>query len=354
MSTVVLCDDANAAVLAHLRAHFADRAVCTISDDVVAPLHARPLADAIHERQPRSALFTFPAGEASKTRETWARLTDAMIEQGFGRDSVVVAIGGGVTGDLAGFVAATYMRGIPVMHVPTSLVAMVDAAIGGKTAVDTPAGKNLVGAFHMPSAVLVDPAFLRTLPVAHVRDGLVEALKHGAIADERYFDWILARARVLAREGGPSDPDDARRLVRRSVEIKTQVVTEDPREEGRRAILNFGHTVAHAIERASGYGVSHGQAVARGMVVEARIGEALGVTTPGTTDRIEEAIRALDLPAIPRADARAILDAAATDKKNRAGGLRMTLIRRIGEIAAPTSGGWTHEVPRETVAAVLG
>ena len=353
MSTVVLCDDATEAVLAHLHERFPEHAVCAISDDVVAPLHARALTDAIAAERTRVELLTFPAGESSKSRESWARLTDTMIARGFGRDTVVVAIGGGVTGDLAGFVAATYMRGVPVVHVPTSLVAMVDAAIGGKTAVDVPAGKNLVGAFHMPSAVFVDPRFLRTLPLAHVREGLVEALKHGAIVDAAYFDWIHTRARALAREGGPEDAGDARHLVQRSVEIKTAVIEEDPREQGRRAILNFGHTVGHALEHASGYAVTHGQAVAHGMVAEARIGERLGITEPGTPARIEQAVRALGVPPLPTLDARAVLEAAATDKKNRAGALRMILLRTIGDVARAADGAWTHAVERERLGGIL-
>ena len=352
MNDVVLCDDATAALLAHLRAHFSGHAVCAISDDNVAALHARPLAQAIAAAHPRSSLLTFAAGEPSKTRETWARLTDAMIDAHFGRDTVVVAVGGGVTADLAGFVAATYMRGVPIVHVPTSLVAMVDAAIGGKTAIDVPAGKNLVGAFHAPSAVLVDPRFLRTLPVAHVREGLVEALKHGAIVDESYFDWIASQARALAREGGPSDAADARRLVERSIEIKTQVVAEDPREQGRRAILNFGHTVGHATEHVLGYALGHGVAVAHGMIAEARAGESLGVTAPGTAARIAQAVRALELPPVPALDAPALLEAAAADKKNRAGAIRMTLLRRIGEVAR-SEDGWTHEVPPAVFAAAV-
>ncbi|HEX6589851.1 MAG TPA: 3-dehydroquinate synthase [Longimicrobiales bacterium] len=354
MRPVVVCDDAIGAVLAELTTEFADHAICIVSDEVVAELHGRALAEAVAGALPRSALLTFPAGEASKTRETWARLTDAMIDARFGRDTVVVAIGGGVTGDLAGFVAATYMRGVPIVHVPTSLVAMVDAALGGKTAVDVPAGKNLVGAFHMPSTVVIDPRFLRTLPAAYVREGLVEALKHGVIADSAYFYWILAHAHALAREGGPADPADAARLVERSVQIKTEVVEKDPSEHGRRAILNFGHTVGHALEQANGYTISHGHAVARGMVVEARVGEALGTTAPGTADRIAEAVRALDIPGVPATDARAVLDAAMTDKKNRAGALRMTLVQSIGTVARAPSGAWTHEVSVEALLAALG
>ena len=349
MSRVVLCDDAPAALLAHLRESFPEYAVCVISDDNVARLHAHTIANAVRGWHGRTSLLTFPPGEWSKSREQWAWLSDAMIEAGFGRDTVVVAIGGGVTGDLAGFVAATYMRGVPVVHVPTSLVAMVDAAIGGKTAIDAPGGKNLIGAFHPPSAVLIDPAFLLTLSTAQMREGLVEALKHGAIVDAGYFDWIVAHARALAHAGVPVSAADARHLVKRSVDIKTEVVDEDPREQGRRAILNFGHTVGHAIEQVSGYTVTHGVAVAHGMIAEARIGEALGVTDPGTAERIAQAVRALGVDKLPGLERDAIARAAATDKKNRAGAVRMTLVRRIGEVARAPDGAWTHEVPPESI-----
>ena len=351
MTRVVLCDDARAALAAHLRESFPKHAVCIIADDNVARLHARRIAEAVGRERERTRLFTFPAGEASKSRDVWALLTDALIEARFGRDTVVVAIGGGVTGDLAGFVAATFMRGVPIVHVPTSLVAMVDAAIGGKTGIDVPAGKNLVGAFHAPSVVIVDPAFLRTLPIAHVRGGLIEALKHGAIVDAAYFEWIAANAPALAREGGPEAPAVAWRLVEHSVNIKMAVVEEDPLEQGRRAILNFGHTIGHAIEHATGYATSHGAAVAHGMIAEARIGETLGVTEAGTADRIAQAVAALEVPVLPPLDPQAILRSARTDKKNRAGAVHMTLIRRIGMVARAAGGAWTHAVPDDRVRA---
>ncbi len=349
MSSVVLCDDARAALLAHLRTVFPDHGCCLISDDVVGRLHGRRIADLVMQVRERTRLLTFPAGEESKSREVWGLLTDAMIDARFGRDTVVIAIGGGVTGDLAGFVAATYMRGVPIVHVPTSLVAMVDAAIGGKTAIDVPGGKNLVGAFHPPSAVFVDPGFLRTLPARQLREGLVEALKHGAIVDDAYFDWILAHARTLTREGEAAEPTNAWRLVERSIEIKNGIVAADPLEQGHRAILNFGHTIGHAIEQASGYQVSHGQAVAHGMVAEARIGEALGITVRGTSTTIAGAIGALELPPIPLLDSRAFRGAIGTDKKNRAGAVRMTLLRRIGEVVRAGDGAWTHVVPLDAV-----
>ncbi|HUF11722.1 MAG TPA: 3-dehydroquinate synthase [Longimicrobiales bacterium] len=349
---VVICDDAREAILAHLADRFPQHARCVISDDVVAPLYARGIERALATGDAPTRLLTFPSGESSKSREVWALLGDAMFDARFGRDTVVVAVGGGVTGDLAGFVAATYMRGVPIVHVPTSLVAMVDAAVGGKTGLDVPAGKNLMGAFHAPDAVIVDPGALRTLPVRHLKEGLVEAVKHGAIADADYFDWIFARARALACEGGP-DGAEARRLVERSIEIKAAVVSEDPLEQGRRAVLNFGHTIAHAIERATGYAASHGQAVAHGMIAEARIGEAMGVTETGTAARIEQAVGALELPPLPAFDRQDFLHAAGADKKNRGGAIRASLLRRIGDVARADDGAWTHAVPLDLLQAAV-
>lgn len=346
---VVVCDDASAAVASHVRTTFPDHACCLISDDVVAPLHAERIGRFLSAQDTKTRLLTFPSGEASKSRSVWALLTDAMIDARFGRDTVVVAVGGGVTGDLAGFVAATYQRGVPVVHVPTSLVAMVDSAIGGKTAIDVAGGKNLIGAFHQPSAVIVDVGALRTLPAVHRRDGMVEALKHGAIADADYFDWILARARAISADTG-ADPEAAHHAVVRSIEIKAAVVSADPLEQGRRAILNFGHTVGHAIEHASAYAVSHGRAVAAGMIAEARIGEGMGITEPGTTARLEQAVRALDLPALPTLDPQAVLRAAGVDKKNRAGSIHCTLLQRIGVVARAADGAWTHAVSADRLA----
>ncbi|HET7427516.1 MAG TPA: 3-dehydroquinate synthase, partial [Gemmatimonadales bacterium] len=205
--------------------------------------------------------LTFPPGESSKSRDEWSRLTDALLAKGYGRDSAIVSLGGGVAGDLAGFVAATYMRGVPYLQVPTSLLAMLDAAVGGKTGVDTPHGKNLIGAFHPPAAVVADPRVLATLPERDFRGGMAEAVKHGLIADADYFAWMEREADALLRR----DEAALTRLVRRSVEIKAEVVSADERESGRRAILNAGHTVAHALEHATGYALPHGEAVALGL-----------------------------------------------------------------------------------------
>jgi 3-dehydroquinate synthase len=293
----------------------------------------------------------FPAGEASKTRDTWCTLTDALLRLGIGRDGCIIALGGGVTGDLAGFVAATYLRGIALVQAPTTLLAMIDAAIGGKTGVDAPLGKNLVGAFYPPRLVVTDPDVLHTLPDAQLRAGLAEAVKHGAIADPGYFEALPAAAEALmAREG-----DALESAVRRSIAIKGAVVTEDPLEAGRRAILNFGHTIAHAIERVTDYAIPHGFAVAMGLIVEARIGESLGISEPGTAAAIELALHALGLPAaLPlEIPAVALVGATRSDKKARASQVRYALLRRIGEPARADDGSWTIAVDDSVVLDVL-
>lgn len=293
--------------------------------------------------------LTFPSGEASKSREQWARLTDLLLESGIGRDGGLIALGGGVTGDLAGFVAATYLRGLPYLQAPTSLLAMLDASVGGKTAVDTPHGKNLVGAFHPPAAVAADPRVLLTLPERDYRGGLAEAVKHGLIADREYFAWMGREATALLRR----DEAALTRLVHRSVEIKAQVVSEDEREAGRRAILNAGHTVAHALEQATDYTVPHGEAVAMGLVAECTLAERLGVAAGGTSAAVVSLLERLGLPVRLRNSPPAprILEAMGRDKKNRMTRIHFTLPREIGNIS--TEGGFTRAVDESEIAAAL-
>lgn len=272
-----------------------------------------------------------PAGEVAKNREEWARVTDRLLAAGIGRDGAIVAIGGGSIGDLAGFVAATYLRGIPFVQIPTTLLAMVDASVGGKVGVDTAQGKNLIGAFHPPVLVLTDPRFLASLPDATYREGLAEAVKHGVIADAGYFAELEKGAEALGRRDGQT----LKALVHRSVEIKAGVVSRDEHEMGERAILNAGHTIGHALELVSGYTVRHGEAVAIGLVAECRIGERMGVTETGTADRVAALLTRLGLPTTrdPRLPTRDLLAAMSTDKKNRAGGVRMALPAAIGRMA---------------------
>lgn len=322
-----------------------------ISDTQVAERYGERLLSALSGAGCDAALFRFPAGEWNKTRDSWSELTDGLLRAGYGRDGAIVAMGGGVVGDLAGFVAATYMRGVPVVQVPTTLLAMLDSAVGGKTGVDTPAGKNLVGAFHQPSLVLADPSVLSTLSRPQFIAGLAEAFKHGAIKDADYFDWLVASSeRALALEA-----DVLATLVSRSVAIKAEVVGRDEREGGYRRILNFGHTVAHAQETISGYGWLHGEAVAAGMVGEAAIGEALGVTKGGIAERLREVLQHVGLPVELEddLDPERFMKALALDKKREGDRSRFALIAEIGKIAGSAADGWTFEVPDDTVRTVL-
>ncbi len=282
----------------------------------------------------------FPGGERSKSREQWAAITDQLISLGADRHTMLVSFGGGVASDLTGFVAATYMRGIRWVALPTSTLAMVDASVGGKTGVDVPAGKNLVGAFHPPSAVFCDPVLLDTLPLRSFREGLVEAIKHGAIASEEYWDWLGDNVEAtLAR-----DHATLAELVAVSVGIKADVVESDELETGRRAILNAGHTVGHAIEQVTGYGMPHGEAVSIGLVEETAVAEATGITVKETTDSVRTMLERFGLPTAwpPSIDRTAVRAAMITDKKNTAGTIRASLISRIGSAAVdPITGNWT-------------
>lgn len=317
-----------------------------ISDERVGDLYGERALRSLESAGARGELFTFPEGESSKTRESWARLTDRLLDWGLNRDGAVVALGGGVTGDLAGFVAATYVRGVPVVQVPTSLLAMVDSSVGGKTGVNTRAGKNLVGAFHHPAHVLIDTELLSTLDGRQLRAGLAEALKAGAIADPELFGWMERNAGRLA-DG--TDPEAAARLVRRAVAVKVEVVARDPEEAGRRAVLNFGHTLGHALEATAEYRGLHGEAVAAGMCLEARWGERRGATESGTADRLRAAAGSLDIRPWPvdDADAAELIEAARLDKKARRDTLRMVLLERIGRVARPGKGEWTHPVDED-------
>jgi len=276
-----------------------------------------------------------------------------MLAKGYGRDSAVIALGGGVVGDLAGFVAGTFMRGIPVVQVPTTLVAMVDAAIGGKTAVDTLAGKNLVGVFHPPAAVLVDPQVLDTLPLRQVRAGFAEIIKHGVIADEAYFRTVASSAEKLLEKGGATG-DSMLAVIVHSIEVKAGIVSRDEREEGLRKILNFGHTIGHAIELVSSYELLHGEAVSIGMALEGRLAERIGVAETGTADAIKGALQSAGLPTdLPQSmDRTAVLEAMRSDKKGQSGKTRFALPRRIGSMSGSESG-WTVSVGDDQIRQVL-
>ncbi len=312
------------------------RPVAVITDDMVKALHTDLLSGG-----PWALVLSVPPGEGSKTRGRWEALTDALYSAGLTRDTAIVALGGGMVGDLAGFVAATYARGIPFVQVPTTLLAMVDSSVGGKTGVDTPLGKNLVGAFHPPAAVLADPTVIGTLPPEHLRCGLAEMAKHGLIADAGYWEELGGSAEALQAR----DPATLTRLISRSIEIKSAVVMEDEREAGKRAMLNAGHTVAHAVEHTSGFAVSHGDAVAMGLVAEAHLAESLGIAPGGLAADVTAGLRRLSLPThLPvDLDAHELFDAMRLDKKRAGNVLRFALLQSIG-VLARDAGRWTVAV----------
>lgn len=320
-----------------------------VADTTVAALHADRVVAALAPA--RTDLITIPPGEAEKTRERWAWITDRLLDLECGRDTVMIALGGGVVGDLAGFTAATYLRGIPVIQLPTTLLAMVDASVGGKTAVDVPAGKNLVGAFHPPALVVADLDTLGTLPEADLRSGMAEVLKHGLIADRAYLERTVSALPTLLAPGGVAS-HQMLETVARSVEIKAEVVAADEREGGRRKILNFGHTLGHAVELASGYALLHGEAVAIGMVLEARLAERMGVAAPGTSAAVEAAVRAAGLPSLPpegpTRDVDRLIEATRLDKKARAGAVEYALPLEPGRMAGEERG-WSLPVTEAEV-----
>ncbi|HRP71872.1 MAG TPA: 3-dehydroquinate synthase [Luteimonas sp.] len=294
-----------------------------ISDDSVAPLYRQRVLDALLGAREglRVGHWTMPAGEASKTLASFGQAIEAIATAGTRRDATVYALGGGVVGDLAGFAAAAWMRGIDCVQLPTTLLAMVDSSVGGKTAVDLPQGKNLVGAFHPPRAVLADTATLRTLPARELRAGLAEVVKYGAIVDAPFLDWLDAHADALLAM------DDAAlaEAIARSCAHKAAIVERDPFEHGERALLNFGHTFGHAIETGQGYGgLIHGEAVAVGMVQAARLSERLGLSSPADTTRLRALLQRFGLPVDPPPglDADALLAHIRLDKKTQASGLR--------------------------------
>ncbi|MEP6857428.1 MAG: 3-dehydroquinate synthase [Gemmatimonadales bacterium] len=323
-----------------------------VTDSNIQPLYAAKIENQFEKGT--LEVLTIPPGESNKTRETWSRLTDTLLAKGYGRDTTIIALGGGVVGDLAGFVAATFMRGIPVVQVPTTLVAMVDAAIGGKTAVDTPAGKNLVGAFHSPATVLIDPHLLATLPLREMRAGFAEVVKYGVIADGPYLREVAGGVQKLLSAPRDLVGDSMLSLIVRSVEIKADIVSRDQREDGLRKVLNFGHTIGHAVELVSGFSLLHGEAVAIGMALESRLAERIGLAQTGTAETVSSALQAAGLPiALPPGFERgAVIEAMRSDKKGRLGKTRLALPLRIGAMAGAETG-WTVSVGDDQLREVL-
>ena len=310
-----------------------------VTDSNVAKLHVEPLSRLMIDAGLSAGAIVFPAGEANKTRATKETVEDAMIDAGCGRDSAIVAVGGGVATDLAGFVAATYQRGIRFVLVPTTLLGMVDASVGGKTGVDHAKGKNLIGAFHQPSAVFIDTNFLATLPERYYRSGLAEIVKAALIRDANLFERISREAPALLMR----EPALLAGAIARSCEIKADIVAADEKEADLRKILNLGHTIGHAIETLSGYELTHGEAVSIGMVAETRMAQSLGLMSKADAEAVERTLAKLGLPVRLPADRPglrpdSILQTARLDKKSRDGKTAYVLPSAIGAMARGPAG----------------
>ena len=300
--------------------------VALVCDDNVGELYASRVSQSLESAGYSVGQVMIPAGEANKNLDTISYLWEAFVQAGLERGSTVVALGGGVVGDLAGFAAAAYLRGIAWVAAPTTLLAMADASLGGKTAVDLPQGKNLVGAFHPPRLVLADTDLLSSLPESELRSGMAEVVKAGVIGDATLFE-ICSKGWGVVRV-------DLGEVVRRGMAVKVKVIQEDPYEGGRRACLNLGHTIGHALELVSGYELRHGEAVSIGMVAEARLAEKIGIAQAGLSEQLAETLSGLGLPTtIPASMQReAVYQAMWKDKKRAAGKLLFALPVRVGEV----------------------
>ena len=321
--------------------------VAVVTNPVVAPLHLDGVQRALKEAGAQVVPVLIEDGEQAKSWTSLDRVIDALLAAQLGRDSLIVALGGGVVGDLAGFAAAIYQRGMPFIQVPTTLLAQVDSSVGGKTAINHPRGKNMVGAFHQPLAVIADVATLDSLPDRELRAGIAEVIKHGLVLDLQFLEWLEANIhKLLAR-----DRTALAHAVRRSCELKAQVVAADERETGLRAILNFGHTFGHAIEAGVGYGEwLHGEAVATGMVMAAELSTRAGTLRREEADRVKMLIARAGLPVRgPMLSADRYLELMQVDKKTAGGKLRFILLEGIGRAAL--RGDLAPELVRDSIAA---
>ncbi len=310
-----------------LASHIRGRDVLVVSNTTVQPLYAAALMEGLASHQVVQA--TLPDGEQHKTLANIARLIDVLVANRFNRDCTLVALGGGVVGDMAGFAAACYQRGVDCLQVPTTLLAQVDSSVGGKTGVNHPGGKNLIGAFHQPSAVVADTNTLRTLPDRELRAGLAEVIKYGLIQDASFFGWLEANIdKLLAR-----DPAALSYAIQRSCEVKAQIVGRDEREQGERALLNLGHTFGHAIESATGYTQwLHGEAVGAGMLMAASLSRESGLMQGADEQRLKRLLERAGLPTrVRNVTQRQLIENMRIDKKVKGGRVHFVLLRSIGD-----------------------
>jgi 3-dehydroquinate synthase len=336
---------------ARLRALPVGSRAALVTAPAILRLHGKAVVESLEAAGFAVSVVEVPDGEAAKTLAVAAQGWDALLEAGLDRTSTVLALGGGAVGDLAGFLAGTYMRGVPFVQLPTTVLAQVDAAIGGKTALDHPRAKNLVGVFHQPRLVLVDPATVVTLPERDFRSGLAEVVKHGSVLDAAYFAELEASVdAILAR-----DLATLERVIGGSCRLKAGIVERDEREAELRAVLNYGHTIGHALEAATAYARwTHGEAVALGIAAEARLAHRLGVAAADTVERQVHLLRALGLPVrLPPVDVDAVVAAIGRDKKARDGRVPFVLAPAVGrfrlvrEVAAADVRGVLEELQRD-------
>lgn len=331
-----------------LARHIPGRDLLLVTNTTVGPLYAAALKQGLGDR--RIVEVSLPDGEAHKTLATVSRMLDVLVANRFSRDCTVVALGGGVVGDMAGFAAACYQRGVAYVQVPTTLLAQVDSSVGGKTGVNHPGGKNLIGAFHQPSAVVADTDTLKTLPPRELRAGLAEVIKYGLIDDAALFVWLEENMeRLLAH-----DPDALTHVIRRSCEIKASIVGRDEREQGDRALLNLGHTFGHALESATGYTKwLHGEAVGAGLLMAATMSHEAGLLSAEMVERLRRLLERTGLPTEERSlTPDTVLEHMRIDKKVKSGRIRLVLLRSIG--ASFVTADYPDDALRRTLEAHLG
>lgn len=310
----------------HISAYYHGRKAVIMTDDNVERIYGEKLCRGIVSSGADCRLIAVTPGEKSKSLETLSGLYDVLSNSAINRGDVIIALGGGVVGDLAGFAAATYMRGIAYIQVPTTLLAQVDSSVGGKTAIDLPGGKNLVGAFYQPEKVFIDTSFLGTLEDRYLRDGMAEVIKYGCIKDRKLFE------RLTAYEDIEECMKDIDELVHACCSIKKTAVEQDEKDRGERLLLNFGHTLGHAVEQYFNYGkYTHGEAVAMGMAEMTRRSEAARITQAGSAEAIEKILKKYRLPYMLTVDKKLLLDAMKLDKKNMDGSIGVVLLNRIGD-----------------------
>jgi 3-dehydroquinate synthase len=331
-----------------LRQHIPARDILIVSNTTVAPLYMEALTAALSPNRVVEAIL--PDGESHKTLTTVARILDVLVANRFGRDCTVVAVGGGVVGDMAGFAASCYQRGVAYVQVPTTLLAQVDSSVGGKTGVNHPGGKNLIGAFHQPSAVLADTSTLATLPPRELRAGIAEVIKYGLICDAPFFGWLEAHMDELLA----ADSAALAHVIQRSCEIKAEIVGRDEREHGDRALLNLGHTFAHALESATQYTKwLHGEAVGAGLLMAAAMSQECGLLQASEVARLRQLLERAGLPVkIAGVPAQTALEHMRIDKKVQSGRMRLILLRSIGDSFVTAD--YSESALQHTLEAYLG